>query len=331
MDSPSLPAARRVGMATATTVWIMRIRQCGASGLRVSEIGLGTLTWGRDTDAQEAQDMLHAFVDVGGNLVEAAPTHGDGLAVDVLASLLPAIGRHRIVLVWRGGARLGTEGRWIPSGARGDMLAGLDDALRRMGTDHVDVWIAGPDQHVPLEETLSALEVAWRSGRARYAGLSHRGAWETAGAATAGMPPISVIEEEYSLLSRWDEADLLRPAAHQGMGILAHSPLAGGVLTGKYRHTTPPDSRAASPHLRHMVEPYLEGASSGVVEAVVRAAQGLERTPLDVALAWVRDAPGVASAIVGPRTARQMDQILSSGGTSLPSQIRQVLDEVSRV
>jgi len=275
--------------------------------------------------------MLHAFVDAGGDLVEAAPTHGDGLAVDVLASLLPAIGRHRVVLAWRGGARLGADGRWIASGARGDMLAGLDDALGRMGTDHVDVWIAGPDPHVPLEETLSALEVAWRSGRARYVGLSHRGTWETAGAATAGTPPISVIEEEYSLLCRWDEADLLLPAARHGVGVLAHSPLAGGVLTGKYRHVTPPDSRAASPHLRHMVEPYLAGASSGIVEAVARAADGLERTPLEVALAWVRDAPGVASAIVGPRTARQMDQILSSAAATLPVQIRQVLDEVSRV
>ncbi len=308
----------------------MRIRQCGASGLRVSEIGLGTLTWGRDTDAQEAQELLGAFVDAGGDLVEIAPTHGDGLAVDVLASLLPVVGRHRLVLAWRGGARLGADGRWIPSGARGDMLSSLDDALRRLSTDHVDLWIAGPDPDVPLEETLSALEVAWRSGRARYAGLSHRGTWDTAGAVAAGCPPISVIEEEYSLLCRGAEADLLRPAARSGVGVLAHSPLAGGVLTGKYRHSTPPDSRAASPHLRGLVAPHLGGADAGVVEAVARAAAGLERSPSDVALAWARDAPGVSSAIVGPRTARQLAQLLDASDAPLPVQIREVLDEVSR-
>jgi aryl-alcohol dehydrogenase-like predicted oxidoreductase len=314
----------------------MRIRQCGASGLRVSDIGLGTLTWGRDTDAQEAQDMLSAFVSAGGTLVEIAPTHGEGLAVDVLGDLLPVVGRHRLVLAWRGGARLGADGRWIPSAARGDMLDVLDDALERLGTDHVDVWIAGPDSDIPLEETLDALDVARRTGRARYVGLSHRGTWETSAAVArgalpgGGTPPISVIEEEYSLLSRRAEDDLLRAAARCGLGVLAHSPLAGGVLTGKYRHVTPPDSRAASPHLRHLVEPHLGAPASGVVEAVARAAEGLERTPLDIALAWVRDAPGVSSAVVGPRTARQMDQVLACGEAPLPAQIRQVLDEVSR-
>ncbi len=313
----------------------MRSRQCGRSGLRVSELGLGTLTWGRDTDAHEAEDMLTTFVSAGGTLVDIAPTHGDGLAVDVLASLMPLVGRHRLVLAWRGGARLDADGHWIASASRSDMLASLDDALTRLGTDHVDLWLAGPDLDVPLEETLSALDFAWRTGRTRYAGLSHRGTWDSAAATELGShgnpghPPIVAIEEEFSLLARTDREELLTGARASGLGVLAHSPLAGGVLTGKYRHSTPPDSRAASPHLRHLVDSSLDPAHLGVVEAVVRAAEGLERTPMDVALTWVRDAPGVVSAIIGPRTSRQLSQLLD-GGEPLPTQIRRVLDEVSR-
>lgn len=332
MGSPRA-GGKHAGATLTTTVEAMRINRCGTSGLEVSDLGLGTLTWGRDTDAHEAEDMLTAFVSAGGSLVEISPTHGDGLATDVLGALVPVVGRHRLVLAWRGGARLGADGRLAASAARGVMLSGLDDALQRLGTDHVDLWLAGPDPVVPLDETLSALEIAWHTGRAHYVGLSHRGVWDTAWARSRaempGGPPLTAVEEEFSLLARDDEGGLLRPVIRSGMGVLAHSPLAGGVLTGKYRHSTPADSRAASPHLRHLVEPHMGPDARGVVEAVVRAAQGLERTPLDVALTWVRGATGISSAVVGPRSARQMAQILD-GGEPLPAQIRQVLDEVSR-
>lgn len=110
--------------------------------------------------------------------------------------------------------------------------------------------------------------------------------------------------------------------------MIAASALAGGVLTGKYRHSTPADSRAASPHLRHMVQPYLTGSSRGVIEAASRAAAGLDRSMGDVALAWVRDHPGVSSALVGPRTVRQLDTLLEHTDP-LPAPIRQVLGEVA--
>lgn len=311
----------------------MRINRCGSSGLEVSDLGLGTLTWGRDTDAHEAEDMLRGFVSAGGTLVDLAPTHGDGLATDVLGALVPVVGRHRLVIAWRGGAHLSPAGTLVPSAARGVMLDCLDEALGRLGTDHVDLWLAGPDPQVPLEETLSALETAWRSGRARYVGLSHRTTWDTAWASARGSVPggmpLTAVEEALSLLERADLGDPVRGAIASGMGVLAHSPLAAGVLTGKYRHSTPPDSRAASPHLRHLVAPHLGPQDQGVVEAVVRAAEGLERTPMDVALSWVRHRPGVSAAVVGPRSWRQLEQLLG-GGEVLPPQISQVLDEVSR-
>lgn len=313
----------------------MEIRRCGAGGLRVSSLGLGTLMWGRDTEAHEAEEMLSLFLDAGGTLLECAPEYGSGHAADVVAHCLKGIGRRNVVITWRGGARSGPAGTRIPSAARGDLLSSLDEALARIGTDHVDLWLAGPDPEVHLEETLEALEVAWRSGRARYVGLSHRSVWDTAQAVWAGThgsgPVISAVEEEFSLLTAsTPEARELRAAAiSSGVGYLTHSPLAGGVLTGKYRHMTPPDSRAASEHLRHTVAPLL-GRGRGTVEALAKAAEGLDRSMTDVALTWAQGVPGVVSTIVGPRTVRQLEQILDAGAP-LPEPIRVVLDEVASI
>ncbi len=309
----------------------MDIRQCGASGLRVSSLGLGALLWGRDTDAPEAAEMLARFVDAGGTLVEGSPLDGDGRATDVLAQGLRAIGRHRVVLAWRGAARPLPDGRWTGSGARGDMLRSLDDALARLDVDDVDLWLAQFDPSVPLEETLGALEAAHRSGRADYIGLAGFPLWDAATALAMlrsdGLMP-AVLQLPYSLLTASEGRKFVERASGLGIGVIAASPLAGGVLTGKYRHSTPPDSRAASPHLRSSVDRHLDAPSRALVEGVARAAEGLERTTLDVALAWARDAVGVSSALTGPRTARQLDQILD-GGAPLPAPIRSVLDEIA--
>ncbi|MDC4233360.1 aldo/keto reductase [Actinomyces sp. B33] len=311
----------------------MRIRHCGSTGLRLSELGLGAATWGRDTDALEAIDMLKLFLDAGGSFIEASGLAGNGMAVDVVAQGLAACGRHRVSLVWRGGVRPDGPGAWAASGGRGDMLRSLDDSLARLGTDYVDVWLGEPDPRVPLHETLEALETARRSGRAHYVGLSHAPTWPLVEALVraelTAEAPLALVEDEFSLLST-GAAPTVGALAARGVGFLVHSPLAAGVLTGKYRHTTPPDSRAASSHLRASVDPYLGEASRGVVEAVVRAAEGLDRAPLDVALAWARDFPGVSCVVVGPRTVRQLDQILEADGP-LPAPIRQVLDEVAGV
>ncbi|QWW18729.1 aldo/keto reductase [Schaalia sp. 19OD2882] len=309
----------------------MEHRLCAHSGLRVSELGLGTLTWGRDTEAAEALEMFEAFLEAGGTVVEGAPWHGDGAAPDVIGSCLPVVGRRHVVIVWRGGTRFVGGGTQVPSSAAGDMLASLDDSLQRLGTDHVDLWLACPDPDVPLDESLSALERAHRSGRAAYVGLSHRGLWDTSRALAAsefaGRAPVVAIEEEFSLLRATQGRELRDRARAAGIAVIGHSPLAGGVLTGKYRRTTPPDSRAASEHLSHLVVPYF-ASGRNVVEALARAAQGLDRSMADVALVWAKDHPGVASTIVGPRTLRQLESMLAAT-EPLPTPIRSVLDEVA--
>lgn len=275
--------------------------------------------------------MLKTFVDAGGNLVECSPAHGEGIAVDVLSEALSTVGRHRVALAWRGAVRRAGEGAWVSAAGRGDLLRSLDDALSRLDTDYVDMWLVEPHPQVPLEETLEAATLAYRSGRARYVGLSRASQWELAEAVTRGAlgasAPISVVEVAFSLANT-SAVQTVAELYRRGIGVIAASALAGGALTGKYRHTTPADSRAASPHLRHMVEPYLGGQARTVVEAASRAAAGLERTTGDVALAWVRDFPGVSAALIGPRTQRQLETLLNYS-EPLPEPIRQVLTEVA--
>ena len=152
----------------------MEIRQCGTHGLSVSSLGLGTLTWGRDTDEDQACAMLKSFVDAGGTLVEVSPLHGSGRALSVLAEALRAVGRHRVTIALRGAMRF-SQGANELSASRGDMLRCLDTTLAILETDFVDLWLATPSPTgIPLEETLSALEWAYSSGRAkspRFLGL----------------------------------------------------------------------------------------------------------------------------------------------------------------
>jgi aryl-alcohol dehydrogenase-like predicted oxidoreductase len=312
----------------------MEQRYLGASGLKVSRLALGTMTWGRDTDEHESRDQLGAFLEAGGTLIDTAAGYGDGAAEELLGHLLPELAsREDVVLCTKAGISRRTGERVVDTSRRA-MLFALDASLTRLGTDHVDVWLAHTwSDEVPLEETLSALEVAVSSGRARYAGISNYCGWQSARAATLvttdGAAPLVANQVEYSLLSRGVEAEVVPSALAHGLGVMAWSPLGRGVLTGKYRTGTPADSRAASPHFASFVERYLDERARGIVDAVVTAADGLGCSPAEIALAWVRDQPGVTAAVVGARTAAQLRGTLTSEDVELPEQIREALDEVS--
>lgn len=316
----------------------MQQRFVGHSGLRVSRLGLGTMTWGRDTDEHEARDQLVAFAGAGGTLVDTAAAYGDGAAEELLGSLVgEVVPRDDLVIATKAGlgGRRGAPGRGTRDTSRRSLLTTLDASLRRLGTDHLDLWqVHVWSDDTPLDETLAALDTAVSSGRVLYAGVSNYTGWQTARAATwqsavAGRAPITSTQVEYSLLNRQVEAEVLPAAEALGLGVLAWSPLARGVLTGKYRTGTPSDSRAATSHLASFVEPYLDETSRGVVEAVVKAADGLGWTPAEVALVWVRDRPGVTAPIVGARTAQQLRALLGSEDRTLPPEIDDALDDVS--
>ena len=312
------------------------MRRAGKSGLELSRLGLGTMTWGRDTDTHEAADQCRAYIEAGGNFLDTASTYGDGDSERVIGGLIGTLFQRSDVAIASKAGVTFPEGNRTINNSRQALIAELDKSLTRLETDYLDIWqIHSWDPFNPLEDTLSALDYAYSSGKARYVGISNFSGWQSARAITiqesnSAKAPIVTHQVEYSLLNRDAELEVLPCADETGIGILAWAPLGRGVLTGKYRNGIPSDSRAAAPHFIKHVEPYLRPDSARIVEAVSVAAQGLGFSPLEVALAWVRDTPGITSAIVGARTGAQMRGILKSEEVSLPQIVRDALDEVSQ-
>jgi aryl-alcohol dehydrogenase-like predicted oxidoreductase len=313
----------------------MEQRRLGRAGLRVSRLGLGTMTWGRDTDEHEAKDQLVTFVEAGGTLLDTAAGYADGESERVLGALIGSVvPREDVVIATKAGDSRRVGQRVVDVSRRG-LLADLDGSLDRLAVDHVDLWqVHAWSDMTPLEETLSALDYAVDSGRTRYVGISNYSGWQTSAAATwqaswPGRAPIVSTQVEYSLLNRGIEREVGPAADAFGLGILPWSPLGRGVLTGKYRNGTPADSRGASPHFGAFVETYFDERSRRIVDAVLTAADGLGVSPVDVALAWVRDQPGVVAPILGARTAAQLRGSLTAEEVNLPAEIRDALDDVS--
>ncbi len=312
----------------------MQQRAVGDTGLKVSRLGLGTAMWGLEVDEHEARDQLVTFVDAGGTLVDTALAYARGASEELLGRLLgDVVRRDQVVLATKGGFRIDGD-RPIRDASRRTLLQNLDTSLRRLGTDHVDLWqVHVWSNTAPVEETMAALDQAVSSGRARYVGVSNYAGWQLAQAATwqRAVPtrvPLACTQEEYSLLNREVEREVIPAAAASGLGLLAYSPLAGGVLTGKYRSGTPADSRGAG-RLSTAVERYLDERGRAIVEAVARAADGLDWTPMQVALVWLRDRPPVTAPIVGARTGVQLKAALTTEDLTLPDAIVAALDDVS--
>jgi len=313
----------------------MELRQAGDCGLQLSRLGLGTMTWGRDTDTHEAADQARAYIEAGGNFLDSASHYGDGDSERVIGGLIGTLFRREdVVIATKAGVAY--EGGTLKTDAsRTSLMASLDRSLNRLATDHVDLWqIQVWDPNTPLEDTLSALDWAYTSGRARYVGVSNFNGWQSARAislqeANTAKAPVATLQNEFSLLNRGGEEDVLQCSAVLNRGFIAWSPLGRGALTGKYRNGIPADSRAATPHFAAFIEPYLDERSRRIVEAVSVAAQGLGYSPLEVALAWVRDFPGVTSAVVGARTGAQLRGILASEEITLPDVVRTALNEIS--
>ena len=313
----------------------MQQRSVGSTGLKVSRLGLGTMTWGRDTDEHEAREQLLSFVEAGGTLVDTAAGYADGDSESLIGRLLgDVVPRDELVIATKAGISRRT-GERVTDASRGHLLRTLDASLARLGVDAVDLWqVHIWSDETPVEETLSALDLAVTSGRAAYVGISNYTGWQTAQAATwqravPGRVPLASTQVEYSLLNRGIEREVLPACAALGLGVLPWSPLGRGVLTGKYRTGTPADSRGASTMFASFVNAYLDERSTRVVDAVVRAADGLDWSPLEVALTWVRDRPGVTAPILGARTAAQLKAALAVEELSLPSEIVDALDDVS--
>lgn len=306
----------------------------GRSGLTVSRIALGTMTWGRDIDEHEAAEVLDAFLEGGGNLVDTADVYADGESEKILGRLLVDSGRRDAVVLATKAVSRPNHGRRFDA-SRGHLLNSLDGSLRRLGVDYVDLWqLHAWDNATPMEETLSAVDTAVNSGKVRYVGISNYSGWQTAQTATyqaavpGRVPPICT-QVEYSLLQRGVEREVIPALRANGMGLIAWSALGRGVLSGKYRSGIPADSRAGNPVFASFVQPYLTDQARRITEAAATAAEGLGVSTAEVALAWVCAQPAVTSALVGTRTVAQLKTALASEELEIPQQIMQALNDVS--
>ena len=306
---------------------LVQQRSLGRSGLAVSRLGLGLMTWGNQTDEHEAREQLTAFMDAGGTLLDTAHTYAGGASEELLGKLLAeGVSRRDVVVATKAGVGM-RRGARVMDTSRGYLLSCLDLSLQRLGVDSVDLWqVHVWSDRTPIEETLSALDTAVSTGRAAYVGVSNWSGWRTAqarhlaagraGPGAAGLDAGRVLPAQPAHRARGGA----RPPIELGLGILPWSPLGRGVLTGKYRTGTPADSRGAS-DMSQWVDGYRDEPSSAVVEAVVKAAEGLgvvsgevgrlgggrggrqgARAGLEAArggAGWVRDQPGVTAPILG--------------------------------
>jgi aryl-alcohol dehydrogenase-like predicted oxidoreductase len=318
----------------------MEYRRLGNSGLRVSTLTLGTMTFGGTgwaasvgtTDLASARRQIDMCLDVGVNLFDTADGYSEGLSEQILGQALGA--KRDDVLV-------ATKVRF-PSGdgpndaglSRHHVLRGCEASLRRLGTDWIDLYqVHEWDGQTPLEETLAALDTLVQSGKVRYVGASNYAAWQL-------MKALAVADRDhrtrfvseqiyYSLQARDVEDELVPLCLDQGLGILIWSPLAGGLLSGKYRRGQ--DAPAGSRHLTDWDEPPVSDQDKlyDTIEVLVEVADARGVPPSQVALAWLLGRPAVASVIVGARTEEQLAQNLGAAELSLSDEERRRLDEVS--
>ena len=298
----------------------------GRSGLRVSPLCLGAMTFGEDwswgSSVKDSEEILDRYLERGGNFIDTANGYTKGHSEKIIGD---HIGRHRARR-----DRVVIATKFVTNMYRGDpngggasrkaIVAQCEQSLRRLQTDYIDLyWMHAWDATVPVDETLRALDDLVRDGKVRFLGFSDTPAWKCAQAQTIasfrGWAPLIALQIEYSLLERTVEGELI-PMAHElGMGITPWSPLARGVLTGKYKRA---DHGKHQANRGDRVTSSLSPKAYDLIEELERVAAELSTTPARVALAWVAGRRGVSSTIIGARTLEQLEDNLAAADVALP-------------
>ncbi|MEO7114263.1 MAG: aldo/keto reductase [Caldimonas sp.] len=288
----------------------------GASGLKVTRLWLGTMMFGDQTDAAEAGRIVAASRDAGINAIDTADAYADGESERITGRLIAA-DRDRWVLATKlaNPTGPGPNERGL---SRGHMIRALDASLKRLGTDRVDIlYLHREDPTTPLEETVAAMQHLLASGKVNYFGLSNFRAWRVARIAemcrSAGVPAPIVCQPPYNAMTRGIETELLPCCAHYGLGVVAYSPLARGVLSGKYTPAAPPPagSRAARGDKR-ILQTEFRAESLVLAQKVVEHARSRGRTPLQFALGWVWNNALVHGVIGGPKSLAQWQDYIAA-------------------
>ncbi len=312
----------------------------GRSGLQVSRLCLGTMTFGRESSEAVSHAMLDRFVEVGGSFIDTANSYSSGLSEEIIGRWLGRKNRHAFVVATKVRFGGGMHNRGL---SRKHILDAVEASLRRLNTDYIDLYqIHMWDFSTPLEETLSTLDGLVRSGKVRYLGVSNFSGWQLQKTVeicrAMGWELVTGLQPLYNLLDREAEWELLPVCRSEGLGVIPWSPLRGGWLTGKFRRgmTAPAaESRVkvGEPAGRTWTEEwanYDNDMTWNVIDALTGIAEAIGKSPAQVALNWLLAQPGVTAPIIGARTVDQLEDNLGAVGWSLDAEALERLNQASR-
>lgn len=303
----------------------MEYRRMGRSGLKVSEICLGTMTFGHGADEGEAGRILDACLDAGVNFLDTANSYNGGESERMLGGLLQGR-RRRVVLASKAFNPMG-PGPNDSGASRAHIMQAVEDSLRRLGTDYLDIYyLHHVDHETPIEESVRALDDLVRQGKIRYAAVSNYEAWRLMDALwtadSKGLARFECYQPQYSLVVRDIEQEIVPVCETKGLGVVVWSPLAGGYLTGKYQPGEAQAQGSRSEEGWAFPLRYFHPEHPAILATLLEVAAELGRPPAQVALRWVLDQGFVTSAIVGARSVAQIEETLQAAGWRLPADMR---------
>ena len=309
----------------------------GRSGLRVSRLCLGAMTFGEDlgwgSSVEESQRIIDRYIELGGNFIDTANFYTKSHSEKIIGDHLgrdPAR-RDRLVIATKFSGNLYPGDPNGGGSGRKSIVSACENSLRRLQTDYIDLyWLHNWDVHTPIEETMAALDDLVRAGKVRYLGVSDTPAWKIAQANVLaqfrGWSAFVGLQIEYSLLERTVEQELVPMAVELGLGITPWSPLKSGALSGKYTRRNAGQAKGE----RQFMDTFLNERTYAVVDELEAIARVRESTPARVALAWVRERPGVTSTIIGARRAEQLEDNIGSLDVALTAEERGRLDALTQ-
>jgi aryl-alcohol dehydrogenase-like predicted oxidoreductase len=317
----------------------MEYRYLGRTGLKVSELCLGAMTFGRESTEAESYQMLDHFQAVGGNFIDTADVYSSGRSETILGRWLVQRNREDLVIATKVRFNMGNTPNDMGL-SRKHILAGIDASLKRLGTDYVDLYqIHSWDPGAPLEETLQTLDGLVRSGKVRYVGASNVAEWQLQKAIDIsrynGWEPFSCLQPLYNLLDREMEWGLVPVCLNEGVGIIPWSPLRGGWLSGKYHRgmDAPPEGtrvdEAEKQGWSESWRVYANERTWSIIETVEGLSSETGKSAAQIALNWLLQMPGVTAPIIGVRNLTHLKDNLGSTGWSLTAEQMKKLNDVS--
>ena len=315
----------------------MEYRRLGGTGLKVAELCLGCMTFGRETNEANARKIIDRYIELGGNFLDTANVYAAGASEEITGRIIKER-RQSLVLATK--VRFNANaflGKPVPPNeiglSRGHIMAEVERSLRRLQTDYIDLYqVHSWDYETPIEETMRALDDLVRQGKVRYLGASNFMAWQLMKSLWVSdkhnYARFDCLQPQYSLISREIEREILPLCRSEQVGVIPWSPLGGGFLTGKYRsgQKPPEDSRLAKVDLWGRLA---NERNYRTLEAVEQVAKERGRSVAQIALAWVNQQPGVSSVIYGARTTEQNEENLSAIGLQLEKAELEALDKAS--